>query len=97
MTKARSFVSIEPKFPNNSGKFAPEILHNPANLFKLPHGKGTIHAKISGYYSSKIPDLTGNMSIREWLGKKSFKEQFDFGIDAIKKAGGSQYLPPHLR
>ncbi|MFI4875389.1 MAG: hypothetical protein ACIALR_08635, partial [Blastopirellula sp. JB062] len=50
----------------NSGKFAPELLHNPANLFRLPHGKGTIHAKISGYYSSKIPGLTGNKTVREW-------------------------------
>jgi hypothetical protein len=33
----------------NSGVFAPELLHNPANLFRLPHGKETIHAKISGY------------------------------------------------
>ena len=81
----------------NSGKFAPQILHNPANLLKLPHGAGSIHAKISGYYSSKVPGLTGDLTVREWLSKKSFKEQFDFGIDAIKKAGGSEYLPPHLR
>jgi hypothetical protein len=81
----------------NSGKFAPEILHNPANLLKLPHGKGTIHAKISGYYGSKVPGVAGNITVREWLSKKSFKEQFDFGIKAIKKFGGSQYLPPHLQ
>ncbi len=81
----------------NSGKFAPELLHNPANLLKLPHGKGTIHAKISGYYSSKIPGLTGGLTVREWLSKKSLAEQFEFGIDTIRKFGGSQYLPPHLR
>jgi hypothetical protein len=81
----------------NSGKFAAELLHNPANLLKLPHGKGTIHAKISAYYSSKIPGLTGNLTVREWLSNKSFNEQFAFDIDVIKKFGGSQYLPPHLR
>lgn len=81
----------------NSGKFAAELLHNPANLLKLPHGKGTIHAKVSGYYSSKIPGITGDLTVREWVSKKTFKQQFDFGIESIKKAGGSQFLPPHLR
>ena len=80
----------------NSGKFAPEILHNPANLFRLPHGKGSIHAKVSGYYSSR-PRFTGGLTVREWLSKKSFKEQFEFGIQKIKEFGGSEYLPPHLR
>jgi hypothetical protein len=80
----------------NSGKFAPEILHNPANLFRLPHGPGTIHAKISAFYSSKQP-FTGGLLVREWLSKKSFKVQFEFGIQKIKDFGGSRYLPPELR
>ena len=80
----------------NSGKFAAELLHNPANLLKLPHGKGTIHAKISGYYNSRR-DFTGGLKVREWLSKKSFKEQFEFGIQKIKEFGGTQYLPPDLR
>jgi len=80
----------------NSGKFAAELLHNPANLLKLPHGKGTIHAKISGYYNSR-PDFAKGLKLREWLSKKSFKEQFDFGIKTINRFGGTQYLPPDLR
>jgi len=80
----------------NSGKFAPELLHNPANLLKLPHGKGTIHAKVSGFYSSR-PSFTGGLTVREWLSKKPFKEQFEFGIQTINRFGGRQYLPPDLR
>ena len=80
----------------NSGKFAPELLHNPANLLKLPHGKGSIHAKISGYYSSK-PAWTGGLTVRQWVSQKSSSEQFEFGIKTIKQFGGTQYLPPHLR
>jgi hypothetical protein len=80
----------------NSGKFAPELLHNPANLFKLPHGKGTIHAKLSAFYGSK-QSFTDGLKVREWLSKKSFKEQFEFGIQKVKDFGGSQYLPPELR
>lgn len=80
----------------NKGKFPEEILHNPENLINLPHGKGTIHNKISGFYSSKQP-FTGGLTVREWITKKSFKEQFEFGIQTIKDFGGSQYLPVHLR
>jgi hypothetical protein len=80
----------------NSGKFAAQLLHNPANLFKLPHGAGSIHAKISGYYSSK-QRFTGGRTVREWLSKKSFKEQFEFGIQKIKEFGGAQYLPKEFR
>jgi hypothetical protein len=80
----------------NSGKFAAEILHNPGNLFKLPHGKGSIHAKLSGHYSSKQP-FTEGLTVREWLSKKSFKDQFEYGIRKIKEFGGAQYLPQHLR
>jgi hypothetical protein len=80
----------------NSGRFAREILHNPANLFRLPHGKGSIHAKISGYYSSK-KSWTGGVTVRQWIARKSFKEQFEFGIETIKQFGGTKYLPIELR
>ncbi len=81
----------------NSGKFAPELLHNPANLFKLPHGPGSIHEAISAYYSSKIPGLTGEKTFREWLSTKSFMEQFEYGIEVIKTFGGKKYLPSSLQ
>jgi len=81
----------------NAANFAPELIHNPSNLITLPSGKDSIHAKISAYYSSKIPGLTGTLTVREWISKKSLREQFDFGIDVIKKFGGTQYLPPHLQ
>jgi hypothetical protein len=80
----------------NSGKFAPELLHNPANLVRLPHGKGSIHGKISGYYSS-TPPWTGGVTVREWISKKSFTEQFEFGIQTIKQFGGAKYLPTELQ
>ena len=81
----------------NSGKFSAELLHNPGNLINLPHGEGSIHAKISGYYSSTTEEFTHGLRVRDWLSSKPFKEQFDFGIDTIKKFGGAKYLPPELR
>jgi len=77
--------------------FTPELLHNPGNVITLPHGPGSIHNQISGFYSSIIPGLTGGLRVREWLRTKSFEEQFEFGIDMIKQFGGVNFLPPHLR
>jgi hypothetical protein len=80
----------------NSGRFAEELLHNPANVIKLPNGKGSIHAKISGYYSS-IQPFTEGLIVRKWLSGQSFQAQFEFGVKVIRNFGGSQYLPPGLR
>lgn len=62
---------------------------------RLPHGEGSIHGKISGYYSSKTP-WTGGVTVREWICRKSFREQFEFGIQTIKQFGGAKYLPTEL-
>ena len=80
----------------NSGRFAPHLLQNPANLVRLPHGKGSIHAKISGYYSSKPAELSG-LTVRQWISTKSFAEQFKFSVQTIKQFGGTKYLPIHLQ
>ncbi|MEO1610662.1 MAG: hypothetical protein AAFR90_15325, partial [Pseudomonadota bacterium] len=77
-------------------RFGAEAIHNPANLIKLPHGSGTIHNQISGFYSSKQP-FTGGKTVRQWISEKSYQEQFEFGIQTIKDFGGTQYLPPHMR
>jgi hypothetical protein len=75
--------------PSNVAKFGPESVHNTGNLMKLPHGKGSIHAKISGYYSSIRPGVTGSstMTVRQWLATKSYQFQYDFGIQTLKQFG----------
>ncbi len=80
----------------NAGRFPAEILHNPDNLVRLPHGSGTIHNKISAYYSS-IQPFSRPYRVREWITTKSFKEQFEFGVQTIKDFGGAHLLPPRLR
>lgn len=72
--------------PSNYLRFGPYKLHNTKNLIKVPHGKGTIHAQISGYYSS-IQPFTGGQTVRKWLSTKSYEEQFQFGIETLKKYG----------
>jgi hypothetical protein len=63
---------------------------------RLPHGPGSIHEKISAFYSSKQA-FSGKLTVREWISRKSFKEQFEFGVDIIKQFGGARYLPKHLQ
>ena len=75
--------------PANLAKFGPEKIHNTNNIIKIPGGKGSLHAKISGYYSSKRK-FTGGLTVRQWLRTKSFEEQYKFGIKILKKYGWEQ-------
>ena len=56
------------------------------NIIAIPHGKGTVHAQISGYYSSK-QFSTGGQTVRQWLTGQSFQEQFGFGMNLLKQYG----------
>ncbi len=72
--------------PGNIAKFGNEIIHNTNNLMKLPHGAGSIHNQISGYYSSIRP-FTNGQTVRKWLSTQSYQAQYDFGIQTLKKFG----------
>ena len=81
--------------------FTSNEVNNINNVIAIPHGKGTVHAKISGYYSS-IPasNFTNGLTVRQWLSGQSFQQQFDFGMDVLKKYGdvtetrnGWQFIP----
>ncbi|NTW27798.1 MAG: RHS repeat-associated core domain-containing protein [Coriobacteriia bacterium] len=64
--------------------FNPSQIHNTDNLLSLD--KGT-HHKISGYYSSKDRNLSSTMIVRDWLAGQSFQDQYEFGIDVLKRFG----------
>jgi hypothetical protein len=72
--------------PANIAKFGAQRIHNTTNLIKLDHGAGTIHAKVSGYYSS-IQPFTNGQTVRKWLSSQSYKQQYDFGIKTMKQFG----------
>lgn len=76
---------VEQSQIKNSG-FSVNKVHNVNNIIALPNGKGSIHAKISGHYSSK-PDFTNGLTVRQWLTGKSFEEQFDYGIEILSQYG----------
>jgi hypothetical protein len=70
--------------PGNIAKFGPEAIHNTNNCIKLPHGSGSIHQRISNYYSSK-DFFTNGQTVRKWLSTQSFDEQYDFGIKTLQR------------
>ena len=70
----------------NVSKFGAYKIHNTNNLIKLPYGAGSIHAKVSGYYSS-IQPFTGGKTVHQWLSTQSYDAQYKFGIETLKKFG----------
>ncbi|WP_291066660.1 MULTISPECIES: RHS repeat domain-containing protein [unclassified Empedobacter] len=87
--EGKAWHHVVEQTPSNIKKFGTGKIHNTSNLMKLPHGKGTIHAKVSGYYSSKQP-FTGGKTVRQWISTKSYDEQYKFGIKILKKFGWQQ-------
>lgn len=75
--------------PANISNFGNEAIQNKNNIVKLPHGKGTIHNKITSHYLSKTRE-SGNMRVRDWLKTKDFKFQYDYGIRKLKEYGWYQ-------
>jgi len=70
--------------PSNIAKFGPEAVHTESNLIQLPNGAGSIHAKISGHYSSKQL-FTNGQTVRQWLSTQSYLKQYDYGIKMLQK------------
>ena len=63
-----------------------EQVNNVNNIIAVPSGSGSIHSKISGYYSSK-PAFTNGLTVRDWLSTKSYDYQFEFGLNKMKEFG----------
>jgi putative cell wall-binding protein len=64
--------------------FNPQQIHNTNNVIAVD---SATHAKISGYYNSIRPDISGNMRVRDWLAGQSYEYQYEFGIDILKQFG----------
>ena len=72
--------------PGNIVKFGNQSIQNTSNLLRLNHGAGSIHMKVSGYYSSIRP-FTNGQTVRQWLSPQSFQAQYDFGIQTLEQFG----------
>lgn len=64
------------------------MFHNIDNLIKLPHGKGSIHNKLTGYYNSIMPGTS--MKVRDYVKTLNYEQQYQFGMDVFKRFGGAK-------
>ena len=78
----RAWHHILEQTSSNVKKFGSRMIHNTKNVVNIPHGKGTLHSKISGYYSSKQP-FTKGQTVRKWLSTQSYKKQYEFGMKKL--------------
>lgn len=85
----RQCFSVVNQNPANIAQFGNQAIHNTNNIVNLPHGKGTIHNKITKHYLSKAP-YSDNKRVRDWLKTKSFQFQYDYGMDKLKEFGWYQ-------
>ncbi|MFA5946973.1 MAG: SpvB/TcaC N-terminal domain-containing protein [Patescibacteria group bacterium] len=80
--EGRQWHHIVEQSASNIERFGGQAIHSTDNLISLPK---EIHQQVSGYYSSKIPELTGNQTVREWLRPQSFEKQVEFGKRMLDK------------
>lgn len=83
--KGKAWHHIVEQNPTNIKMFGPKAIHSIKNMIKLPHGAGSIHAKVSGYYSSTY--LNSGMRVRDYASTLSFQDQYKFGIEILKRFG----------
>lgn len=70
---------------DNIAKFGAESIHNLDNLVKIPHGKGSLHMKVTGHYNSIMPGTS--MRVRDYVKTLGYDEQFEYGINKLIEFG----------
>ncbi len=73
----------------NTAKFGADQIHNTKNLFEIP---AELHQKISNFYSSGRNFADGQV-VRQWLNSKSFRFQYEFGLDIMRRVLNGLPLP----
>jgi len=64
--------------------FTTEMVNNLKNIISVD---SSIHAKISGYYSSIQPAFSNGMRVRDWLAGQSFQFQYNIGLNVLRQYG----------
>ena len=59
---------------------------SPVDLDNMIHLPSDIHRKISGHYSSIIPESHG-LRVRDWLNEKDFEFQYKYGRKILEEYG----------
>jgi|SRR6218665_130270 len=83
----RAWHHIVNQNSSNIAQFGTQAIHNTNNVVNVPNGRGTIHDKISRYYQGIDKKISDKQRVRDWLKGKSFRFQYDFGIEKLKEFG----------
>jgi hypothetical protein len=83
--EGKAWHHIVEQHAGNIAKFGAENIHNTNNVIKLASGKGSIHAKVTGYYNSIMEGT--NMTVRDYVKTLSYDKQYEFGIKVLKRFG----------
>lgn len=67
----------------NIAEFGAETIHSAENLIPV---SASVHARISGYYSSKQL-FTEGKTVRQWLSGQSLEAQREFGLQVLRDFG----------
>lgn len=70
----------------NLGTFKADQINNINNVVSLPSGAKDVHQDITKYYNS-VQDFTNGETVRTWLSKQSFEDQWEFGIKKLQEYG----------
>lgn len=68
--------------------FAPEEIHNPFNMNPVSAGTNQLKA----YYSTK-QFFTRGGTVRDWMNGQSFADQYEFGMDVLRRIESGLALP----
>ncbi len=66
----------------NQGRFAQERLQSTGNIIRIPK---LLHEEVNAFYASKLKEVTGDLSFRDFLRPQSFEEQQFWGRWALKR------------
>jgi hypothetical protein len=69
--------------------FAPQEIHHPFNLNPVD---AALNQQKANYYSS-IRGFTGGKRVRDWLNGRSFRDQYEFGMDVLAKLRNGRPVP----
>ena len=69
--------------PQSNARTFPDLIDSPANLVRIPYWK---HVEISSWYSTINEDYNG-LSPRDYLRGKSWEEQYEIGLKALRRFG----------
>ena len=71
---------IVPQTAANIQRFGAEMIHNAANIVKIPHGANTLHQMITNHYNTLH---SSGVRVHQWLQTQSFDAQFAYGLQKL--------------